>query len=377
MFSASQSGGEAVKEPFSCAAIIGVGMLGGSLGKALLERGLAKEVVGYDRDKNVLDKALTLGAVTQGTLSLEEAVKKSDLVILAAPVMATLKLLPQIAPLLAAGTIVTDVCSTKKNIMVEALKVLPPTVAFVGGHPMAGSEKDGVEALDANLFENAIYVITSPYQDALARIKQLVQNLGAIPAEFPPDKHDELVAAVSHLPHLAATALVNAVAGMKETSELQLLAAGGFRDTTRIAMGSPQMWRDICLTNGDPICVMLDKLIKELQTLRRLVAEGDGEQLYTQFAQARQFRQNIPARDKGILPQIYNLFVYVPDHPGVIGEIAGLLGKNGINIAEIELLRVREEKGGPLRFGFKSRENLHLAASCLAAEGYRVEMQEE
>jgi len=374
---ANLSGGEPVKRPFTRAAIIGVGMVGGSFGKALLERRLAKEVVGYDRKEDAVKKALSLGAVTQGASSLEEAVRESDLVVLAAPVMATLKLLPQIAPLLAAGAIVTDVCSTKKAVMDQAQKVLPPTVAFVGGHPMAGSEKDGVEALDANLFENAIYVITSPEAEALARIKQLVEDLGAIPAEFPPAKHDELVAAVSHLPHLASAALVSAVAGRKETAELQLLAAGGFRDTTRIAMGSPQMWRDICLTNRDPILLMLDELVAKLQELRLLVAEGNGEQLYTHFAQAKQFRQNIPARDKGILPQIYNLYVYVPDHPGVIGEIAGLLGQSGINIAEIELLRVREEEGGPLRFGFKTLNNLRLAAECLAAEGYRVEMQEE
>ena len=210
-----------MKRPFTRAAIIGVGMVGGSFGKALLERRLAKEVVGYDRKEDAVKKALSLGAVTQGASSLEEAVRESDLVVLAAPVMATLKLLPQIAPLLAAGAIVTDVCSTKKAVMDQAQKVLPPTVAFVGGHPMAGSEKDGVEALDANLFENAISVITSPEAEALARIKQLV-GIWEPFRPVSPAKHDELVAAVSHLPHLASAALVSAVAGRKETAELQL-----------------------------------------------------------------------------------------------------------------------------------------------------------
>ena len=293
-------------------------------------------------------KGFIPGAVTQGASSLEEAVRK---VILWSwlPGQATLKLL-QIAPLLAAGAIVTDVCSTKKAVMDQAQKVLPPTVAFVGGHPMAGSEKDGVEALDANLFENAIYVITSPEAEALARIKQLVGDLGAIPAEFPPAKHDELVAAVSHLPHLASAALVSAVAGRKETAELQLLAAGGFGHNTD-CHGQPADVARYLPDKSRPILLMLDELVAKLRNCVYWWRKAMGAIIYS-FCQAKQFRQNI-AQDKGILHKSI-IYVYVPDHPGVIGEIAGLLGQSGINIAEIELLRVREEEGGPLRFGFKT-----------------------
>ncbi|MCR3921945.1 MAG: prephenate dehydrogenase [Firmicutes bacterium] len=359
---------------FGRVAIIGVGMVGGSLGKAMLTRELAREIVGFDTSSGVLQQALSLGAVTRQASSLQEAVLDADLVVLAAPVLATLQLLSEIAPFLTAGTLVTDVCSTKEAVALRAAESLPTTVSFIGGHPMSGSEKEGVAALDENLFENAFYLLTG--QSGLERMEALVRELGAVPLVLQPQKHDQLVAAVSHLPHVAATALVQAVAGLHETDELLVLAASGFRDTTRVAMGSPHMWKDICLSNRENIVTLLDLLVQELQSVRRLVAASNTEGLLTHFQQARTFRQQVPLRGKGILPLIYNLYVYVPDQPGIIGEVTGLVGKGGVNIAEIELLRMREEEGGPLRVGFMSAEGSRLAARVLETEGFRVEMQE-
>ncbi|MCW3491299.1 prephenate dehydrogenase [Dethiobacter alkaliphilus] len=361
---------------FERAALVGVGMVGGSLGRAMLGRGLVKDVVGID--PTGADKALELGAVTETAATLKEGVAHADLVVLAAPVMAVLELLPQLASLLKAGAVVTDVSSTKAMVMDKAAEVLPESVTFVGGHPMAGSEKDGVEALDENLFENAVYVLTYGAGDSQGdRVATLVEKLGAVPVKMDAGQHDRVVASVSHLPHMAASALAETVAANDEDRErIMTLAASGFRDTTRVAMGSPQMWRDICLTNHEHITDLMDTYIKELAEVRDLVASGDGTGLLEHFERARDFRRQVPGRGKGILPTVYNLFVYVPDKTGVIGEVAGLLGDAGINIAEIELLRVREEEGGPLRLGFITEDSLRLAEGVLKKHGYRTELQE-
>ena len=363
---------------FQRVALVGVGMLGGSLGRAMLQGGLVKDVVGIDAAAGVTDKALELGAVTEAASSLEEGVAGADLVILAAPVMVVLELLPQLAPLLKPGAVVTDVSSTKLAVMQKAAAVLPESVTFVGGHPMAGSEKDGVAALDENLFENAVYVLTYGVGDKQGdRFASLVEKLGAVPVKMAAEQHDRVVASVSHLPHMAASALAETVAANTEDRERILtLAASGFRDTTRIAMGNPEMWKDICLTNQEEIATLLETYIQELTQVRELVAAGDGSGLLEHFERARDFRRLVPSRGKGILPAVYNLYVYVPDKAGVIGEVAGLLGDAGINIAEIELLRVREEEGGPLRLGFITEESLRLAAGVLERNGFRTGIQE-
>ena len=365
---------------FGQVTIIGVGMIGGSLGRALLARGLAKRVIGVDSSPAALSAAAALGAVSRGTLSLAEGLRGAELVILATPVMATLKLLPELGRLAGDTLLVSDVSSTKEQVVRVATGALPAFASFIGGHPMAGSDKAGVEALDENLFENALYILTTDEQtrpEALEAMRGLVQGLGAVPAVMDARRHDLLVGAVSHLPHLAATALVAAVAGKQDyKNELLALAVGGFRDTTRVALGDPEMWKDICLTNAENIVRLLDDYIGVLVRLRELTGRGDGEALLAGFRAASEFRRQVPHRSKGILPVILNLFVYIPDKPGVIGEVAAGLGAAGINIAEIELLRIREEEGGPLRLGFLSEEARLAAARELEARGWRVEVQE-
>ncbi|MBT9142231.1 MAG: Prephenate dehydrogenase [Dehalococcoidia bacterium] len=281
---------------FRRAALVGVGMLGGSLGRAMLKRGLVKEVVGIDQCQGVLAKAVSLGAVSRTTASLPECVGGADLVILAAPVVAVLELLPKIAPHLAHGALVSDVCSTKGAVLKQALACLPESVTFLGGHPMAGSEKDGVEALDEQLFENAVYVLTYTVRNALSRqFVRLLEQLGAIPVEMGAEQHDRVVANVSHLPHLAASVLAEVVAAnSKDRKEIIRLAAGGFRDTTRVALGNPLLWRDICLTNRGELVPLLDAYLRELGAVRDLVAAGDENGLLAHFQRARDFRSQVP-----------------------------------------------------------------------------------
>ncbi|MBT9172411.1 MAG: Prephenate dehydrogenase [Syntrophomonadaceae bacterium] len=294
-----------MQQLFTRVSVIGVGMIGASLGRALLSRKLAGEVVGFDAAPAVLETAQALGAISRSASSLEECVFGAQLIVLATPVGTAVSLLPEVSGLAAAGSIISDVCSTKKQI-VQLAETLPDGVSFVGGHPMAGSEKDGCQALNEKLFEQAVYVLT-PVKDgdpsALVTMKKLVRRLGAEPLVLEAGEHDELAGAVSHLPHLAAVALVRSLERRTEQRQKFLfLAAGGFRDTTRVAMGNPEMWKDICLSNRENIAKLLTDYIKELEHLRLLTLSGNEEALDGAFRLARDFRRQFRARAEE-LPQ--------------------------------------------------------------------------
>ncbi|MCL5981121.1 MAG: prephenate dehydrogenase/arogenate dehydrogenase family protein [Firmicutes bacterium] len=286
---------------FRRVAIIGVGMMGGSLGRALLSRGLAGEVVGFDAAPVALRAAKVLGAISRSAASLADVVSGAELVVLAAPVGAVIKLLPEVARLANKGSIITDVCSTKLQIL-KAAETLPEGISFVGGHPMAGSEQDGCQALDEMLFEQAVYILTPSINSSVADLETmsaLVHRLGAKPLVMGAEEHDQLVGAVSHLPHLAATALVRTLEKKTWQREKFLaLAAGGFRDTTRIAMGNPEMWKDICLSNRENVSRLLGDYMIELTNLRLLTLFGDEETLTAFFRHSREFRRQFPDRGK-------------------------------------------------------------------------------
>jgi prephenate dehydrogenase len=277
-------------------------MIGASLGRALLSRGLAGEVIGFDQAPAVLEAARGLSAISRGALTLAESLSGSQLVILATPAEAAVRLLPEVALLADKGSIISDVCSTKRQI-VQAAERLPAELSFVGGHPMAGSEKDGCRALDEGLFEDAVYVLTPARNGdpaVLETMKTLVRQLGAKPLVLEAGEHDELVGAVSHLPHLAAAALVRTLERKSGQRQKYLtLAAGGFRDTTRVAMGNPEMWKDICLSNRENIDRLLTDYIRELTHLRLLTLFGDEEALTVFFRRAREFRRKFPVRGQG------------------------------------------------------------------------------
>lgn len=263
---------------FGRVAILGVGLMGASLGLALRAAALAEVVAGYDLAPGVAARARERGAITDACACVEQAVYGADLVVLATPVLAIRDLLAEMAPHLRDGALVTDLGSTKAEVLSWATDLLPRAAHCVGGHPMAGAERSGVEAALPTLYRGCVWCLTplrDTPSDALATLVWMVERLGARPLVLDAEAHDAAVAAVSHLPLLVAVALTNTAAGRADWELAQRLAAGGFRDSTRIAAGDPRMARDICLTNRQPVLDALDAYLAEVHALRSLIAAGD------------------------------------------------------------------------------------------------------
>lgn len=278
---------------FERVAILGLGLMGGSLGLALRACTLAGEVAGYDAKPDATARALERGAITTGCDDIAEAVARAELVVLAAPILALRGLTEAAAPHLRPDTVVTDLGSTKVEVARWASELLPAPERFVGGHPMTGSEQSGIAAATADLYTGCTWCLTPTARTApgtLARVAEMVTALGARPHILDPASHDVAVASVSHLPLVAATALTLTATTDSSWPEARILAAGGFRDTTRVASGDPRMARDICLTNAGPLAALLDAYIAQLQRMREAIDSGDEVAIETQFRAAKQAR---------------------------------------------------------------------------------------
>jgi prephenate dehydrogenase len=274
--------------------LIGVGLLGGSLGLALKRRRLAGSVVGYVRRAVSIRECVRAGAVDSATLELAEAVTEADLVVLCTPLAQMRPLVQQMLPALKPGAIVTDVGSVKGSVVRELESIVSRAGGhFVGSHPMAGAEKTGVAAARVDLFENAICVTTptsKTNRTALRKVERLWKSIGCRLLRLTPEVHDELVSRSSHLPHVVAAGLANLVLRPGGPAAQAMLCANGFRDTTRIASGSPEMWRDIALANRRNLAGAVERLITDLRDFRCLLKGGDGAALQQLFEQAKQRR---------------------------------------------------------------------------------------
>src|SRR5215469_13775940 len=277
---------------FKRVAIIGLGLIGGSIGLALCKGRAAEQVAGYDLGKGLSERARKVGAIDQPYSSLADAVRGAELIILATPVGAMRSLLQSIAATITPGVVVSDVASTKAQVITWAEEYLPASVSFVGGHPMIGKELSGVEAADAALFQNRIYCLTPTTRTspaAINKVSTLIETLGARVRFLEPAEHDGQVAGVSHLPFVASAALMNTVASSPAWGDAAMLASTGFRDISRLAAGNPEMYRDICLTNSEPLVRWLNAYITTLNQLRDHIAAHDAR-LDETFAQAQQAR---------------------------------------------------------------------------------------
>lgn len=270
--------------------IVGLGLIGGSLGLALKAGpGPEVEVIGYDRNRTVAAKARRLGAIDRAGADLAEAVAASPLVVIATPILAIRQTLERIAPHLQPDAVVTDTGSTKAMVMAWAGELLPPGVSFVGGHPMAGKETQGVDHAQADLFHGKTYCLCpSPgaRQEAVDLVTEMVRRVGGQPLLISAAEHDRYVAAVSHLPLVVSVALFNLVRSSPDWPRLATLAASGFRDVTRLASGDPEMGHDICVTNREQLLHWLDRFQEELARFRELILRG-GRDLYDALAMAQ------------------------------------------------------------------------------------------
>ena len=276
--------------------IFGVGLIGGSLALALKRAGAVQHVVGVGRGGENLRNALELGVVDQAETNAAHAVVDAEIIVLATPVAQIPAVMAAIAPHLSGNVIITDVGSTKSDVINNARQQLPQHIArFIAGHPIAGAEKSGVTAARADLFEGKNVVLTPTAEtdpQALEMVRQLWQTTGAKVSEMSAAAHDDIFAAVSHLPHLLAFALVDEIASRPNAAQLFGFAASGFRDFTRIAGSSPEMWRDISLANREALLNELSAYQNELLRLRTLLEKSDGDGLQALFEQASQARND-------------------------------------------------------------------------------------
>lgn len=271
--------------------VVGVGLIGGSLARALRAAGAVREVVGCGRERANLERAVELGVVDRFTQDVGEAVSGADLVFLAVPLGAMRPVLEALRGRVASGAVITDGGSAKASVVADARAVfgaVPPF--FVPGHPIAGTEKNGVEASFATLYRSRRVILTPLHETdpgAVARVEEMWRECGAEVSYMTVGHHDEVLAATSHLPHMLAYALVDSLARLDEHDEVFRYAAGGFRDFTRIASSNPVMWRDICIANREALMRMLARFSGELAELAAAVERGDGEALLEIFARAK------------------------------------------------------------------------------------------
>ena len=343
------------------AAIVGTGLIGGSLGLALRARGWF--VTGSDSNEERSTRALQIGAL--------DAVgddPDATITFIATPVGVTVRQAARMLELSTGGGVVTDVAGVK-----AAVSGALDHPRFVGGHPMAGSEQVGLDGADPNLFVGAAWVLTptsSTAASTYATVRQVVGSLGAEVVSLSPEQHDTLVAVVSHVPHLTAATLMNlADAGADKHAALLRLAAGGFRDMTRVAAGHPGIWPDVCAANSQAIVATLDELVGELSAMRDRVASGDREWLLQVLERAALARRSLPTA--AVRPErLSELRIPVPDRPGVLAEITTLAGTLGVNISDLEIAHSAEGERGVLVL-VVAADDASTLQEGLADRGYR------
>ncbi|AUX77677.1 MULTISPECIES: prephenate/arogenate dehydrogenase family protein [Sinorhizobium] len=285
-------------QQFETIALIGIGLIGSSIARDILDRQLAGTIVVSTRSEATLKRAGELGLGHRYTLSAAEAVKDADLVIVSVPVGASGAVAAEIAAHLKPGAIVTDVGSTKGSVIAQMAPHLPDSVHFVPGHPIAGTEHSGPDAGFAGLFRGRWCILTPPPgtdEEAVAKLRLFWEALGSMVDEMDPEHHDMVLAIVSHLPHIIAYNIVGTADDLATVTESEVIkySASGFRDFTRLAASDPTMWRDVCLHNKDAILEMLARFSEDLASLQRAIRWGDGDKLFDLFTRTRAIRRSI------------------------------------------------------------------------------------
>lgn len=367
-------------------AFIGLGLIGGSIARGLKRMHPDLKIMAYMRTRSKLEQAKAEGIIDVILDGIGEPLRECDVIFLCTPVEYNAQYLSAVKPYLKEGAFITDVGSTKTSIHEEVIRQ-GLAGRFIGGHPMAGSEKTGYEHSTDHLLENAFYIITpsegtegsltqqgTGHLGGLAgRLEDIALAIGAIPIVLDYREHDKIVAAVSHLPHIVASSLVNLVRDTDNASQtMKQVAAGGFKDITRIASSSPEMWEQICVANQGPIAWILEQYIASLTRILEQVRQADQPMLHRLFASSRDYRDSITDRAKGPILSDYSFSVDIVDEPGAVSTLSVILAAKGISIKNIGINNNREQGEGALRITFYEKEAMEAARKQLEKYHYEI-----
>lgn len=354
---------------------IGLGLIGGSIAKAVRYFYPDAEIIACSRTRSSLEQAVSDGIVNILSDQVNEIFSDCDYIFLCAPVSSNTEYLEQLKPLIQPSCIITDVGSTKSDIH-KKVSQLGMEANFIGGHPMAGSEKTGYANSKRILIENAYYVITPSSQvskEAVAGYRDFVASLKALPLVMSYQTHDYVTAGISHLPHIIASSLVNLVKDSDtEDGIMKLIAAGGFKDITRIASSSPEMWEQICMTNRENISLILKDYIISLEKIRCQLDNSEKGAIYELFESSREYRNSLPKKGSGPIQRIFEIYCDMVDEAGGIATLATILASNQINLKNIGIVHSREFIEAVLRIEFYDEQAMKQAADILRKYHYVI-----
>lgn len=354
---------------------IGLGLIGGSIARILKIKMPECVITAYSRSSQPLLEAKADGNIDIITDSIDASFADCDYIFLCTPVQYNSEYLSKLKPVIGTDCIITDVGSVKEYIH-DSVKELDMEACFIGGHPMAGSEKTGYSNSSAYLLENAYYAVTPTTKTSKAKLDEyveLVKLMGAIPVVVDYREHDYSVAGISHVPHLIASSLVNLIKDSDSSEGLmKRLAAGGFKDITRIASSSPEMWEQICMTNTKAIISLLEDYIASLDRIKEKLAANDSEFIYDLFSTSREYRNSFEDTSHGLDKAVYKISCDIIDTEGSIASVTGLLAANNISLRNIGIVNNREFEHGTLRLEFYDLAAANNAKELLADNGFSV-----
>ena len=349
--------------------VIGLGLIGGSIALSC-QKAPNTKVYGFDIYEKTRQQARELNIVHEVVDEVMQAASIADIIIFGTPVNATLDWLEKMSEWpLKKTVIVTDTGSTKGLIMEKGAELRKKGITFIGGHPMAGSHKSGVQAAKTHLFENAYYMLTPLKNEDEEHIKELEELLKFTLAKMvrvDAQEHDHMTAVVSHFPHIVAASLVHQLDSEQQNYPMtSMLAAGGFRDVTRIASSNPLMWKDIVLQNKDELLKQLTSWQVEMDRVKSILQNSHEETIEHYFASAKEVRDKLPI-NTGAFYTTYDLYVDIPDYPGVISELTGYLAEEQISITNIRVVEAREDVFGILVISFQNADDRDKAQKCIS-----------
>ncbi|MCI8374193.1 MAG: prephenate dehydrogenase [Lachnospiraceae bacterium] len=354
---------------------VGLGLIGGSIAKAIKAFHPKIQIMAYMRTADTLIEAANEGTVDIVCTAVDGQFRACDCIFLCAPVSTNARYLEALKPVIREDCILTDVGSTKTDIH-ERVTALDLEGHFIGGHPMAGSEKTGYANAKAHLIENAYYIITPAAKvpkETTDLFVAFIASLKALPLVLDYRQHDFITAAVSHLPHLIASSLVNLVQDLDgEDALMKRIAAGGFKDITRIASSSPEMWEQICMTNKENLIKVLDCYLQQLTAVKKQLEEQESEKLHRFFETSRDYRNSIPDSSLGPIKKMYAFYCDMVDEAGGIAALATILAAGGISLKNIGIIHNREFEEAVLKVELYDEASYEKAVALLRKYRYTI-----